>query len=200
MNGNFVPDLLELGDDRQALVKIAARHILLPDPDVVAAVGGPVFPTIRDQKNRVTLSEIEGRKIMLDDNATPRWALLWSHGIAATHHLPGWTFAHVWGLPKDLDAYSRLANLCMMPEYLGSLSDKAGPLCAFLQYHAFACYGWHPASRAVPSKPPGYDAVEWRYLPPIANPLAYVHKRLSELNNQRVHYLRPLMGLSGAPT
>lgn len=200
MNRNSVPDLKELGEDRQALVKIAARHILLPDPAVVVAVGGPVFPTIRDQKNRLTLSELDGRPILLDDNVTPRWALLWCHGIPATHHLRGWTFAHVWGLPKDLDAYSHLANLCMMPEFLGSLSDKEGPLCAFLQYHAHSRYGWHPVRKNAPPKPLGFDEIEWRYLPSIANPLAFVHKRLSELSNQRVNFLRPLMGLSGDPT
>ena len=186
-------ELDDLGEDRLPLVRIALRHCLMPNPETVAKFEGAVFPSIRDQKNRLTLGEIDGQPIMLDDNVTARWALLWSHGVTATHHLRGWTFAHVWGEPKNPDAYTRLANLCMMPEYFGSLSDKDGPLCAFLKYHSWDRYRWHPTSAATPRKPEGYDALEWRYLPSIADPHNFIRGRMNVLDNQRVRMLRQLM-------
>jgi hypothetical protein len=166
---------------------------LAPNPATAAKFEGAIFRSVRDQKNRLTVSQLNGQPILMDDNVTARWALLWSHGVPATHHLRGWTFAHVWAEPKNPDAYTRLANLCMMPEYFGSLSDKEGPLCAFLKYHAWECYGWHPASTRPPSKPDGYDTVEWRYLPAIADPRSFIRQRMNALDNQRVRLLRELM-------
>jgi hypothetical protein len=184
--------LQDLGSDRLSLAKIALRHCLLPDTKTVASFGGAVFPSIRDQKNRLTVGESDGRRVLLDDNVTPRWALLWAHGIAATHHLRGWTFAHVWGASKDPEAYTHLANLCMMPEFFGSLSDKQGPLCAYLRYHAWAVYGWRYGD-TIPSAPEGYDTLEWRYLPAIEDPVAFVRTRVATLNNQRVELLRSIV-------
>lgn len=186
--------LKDLDEDRLSLVRIVLRHCLFPNPATVRAVDGAVFPSIRDQKKRLTLEEVEGRTLLLDDNVTPRWALLWSHGFAATHHLTGWTFAHVWGAPKDPGAYTHLANLCMMPEFFGSLSDKQGPLCAYLRFHAWDRYGWSLGDQKV-ERPEGYEALEWHYLPAIEDPKGYILKRVGELNNQRVHLLRQAMSL-----
>lgn len=183
------PALEDLGEDRFELVRIVVRHCLMPHPEVVAAFGKAVFPSIRDQKNRLTVSEIDGRAVLLDDNVTPRWALLWAHGVKNTEHLKGWTFAHVWGQPKNPDAYTHLANLCMMPEFFGSLSDKDGPLCDYLKFHAWDQYGWSPSGSA-PVKPPGFDAVAWRYLSSIRNPRAFVSERMAALDNQRTRLLQ----------
>ena len=82
----------------------------------------------------------------------------------------------------------------MMPEFFGSLSDKQGPLCAYLRFHAWDRYGWSPGNQKV-ERPEGYGDLEWRYLPAIADPQGYVHQRLGQLNNQRVHLLREVMKL-----
>lgn len=193
-----LPTLLDLGEDALALVRIAARHCLLPDPATVACFDGAVFPSIRDQKNRITAGEHDGRAILLDDNVTARWALLWSHGISATHHPKGWTFAHVWPTVKDPDAYTHLANLVMMPEYLASLSDKQGPLTRYLQFHAWSRYSWKPSGFEPPAEPEAFDGIDWRYLPTCFDPSSFVRRRLAELNNQRAILLRPMMGLVDA--
>ena len=174
------------------MVRIALKHCLMPNPKTVAAFDRAVFPSIRDQKRRMEFGEVSGRRVLLDDNVTPRWALLWSHGFKETGHLSGWTFAHVWAAPKNPDAYTHLANLCMMPEYFGSLSDKQGPLCAYLRYHAWERYNWH-ISPPPPEKPEGYEALEWRYLRAIDNPQTFVQERMQTLGNQRVLKLRELM-------
>lgn len=187
--GDDILKLQELGEDRLRLVQIALRHSLFPNPVTVTAFNGPVFPSIRDQRNRLKIRELDGRKLLLDDNVTPRWALLWTHGFSATHHLKGWTFAHIWSAPKNPDAYTHLANLCMMPEAFGSMSDKQGPLCEYLRYHAWDRYGWHPEQRQ-PERPEGYETLEWRYLPPIPDPAGFVEARIAALKNQRVEALR----------
>jgi hypothetical protein len=183
--------LKELGQDRLHLAQIVLRHTLLPNPVTVAAFRGAVFPSIRDQRNRVTVGEVGGRRVLLDDNVTPRWALLWAHGITATHHLAGWTFAHVWSASKDPEAYTHLANLCMMPEFFGSLSDKRGPLCPYLRHHAWLRYGWCLGSDE-PVRPDGYEALDWHYLPEIPDPVGFVEARLAELDNERVRLLRAI--------
>jgi hypothetical protein len=189
----LAPSALALGEDTLPLVRIAAKHCLLPHPNVVGAFGCAVFPAIRDQRNRLTLSESNGQPVLLDDNVTARWALLWSHGISATHHLSGFTFAHVWGAVKDPSAYTHLANLAMMPEYLASLSDKDGPFAHFLRFHAWTRYGWKPAGYPEPPRPDGFDSIEWRYLEDHPNPLGFVRDRLATLKNQRTTLLNPLM-------
>ena len=83
------------------LLDAVSPYIRLPHPNVVSALGGAVFPSIRDQKNQLKLATIGDRTLLLDDNTTARWAVLWSHGHGMTSHPRGWTFAHVWARPKD---------------------------------------------------------------------------------------------------
>lgn len=184
----------DLEEDVATIAALAIRHCRLPHPDVVARCGKAIFPTIRDQQRRGTVDTDRG--LLLDDNVTPRWAIFWAHGMPQTHHPRGWTIAHVWKATKDPDAYTHLANLCLMPECLGSLSDKGGPLCGFLEHHAWSVYGWRPAHTDAPVKPEGYDNISWRYLDPHAAPLVFVRERVMSLNNQRVAVLRQLMGLA----
>lgn len=182
----------DLEGDVAAIAALAARHCRLPHPDVVAQCGAAIFPTIRDQQKRGTLDT--ERRLLLDDNVTPRWALFWAHGMPQTHHPRGWTIAHVWKATKDPNAYTHLANLCLMPECIGSLSDKDGPLCRFLEYHAWSVYRWRPAHADTPDEPQGYAAIHWVYLDPHPEPLAFIRDRVMALNNQRVTALRGLMG------
>ena len=185
-----------LDEDVAAIAAIAARHCRLPHPDVVARCRMAIFPTIRDQQKRGTV-ETE-RRLLLDDNTTPRWALFWTHGLPQTHHPRGWTIAHVWKATKDPSAYTHLANLCLMPECLGSLSDKDGPLCRFLEFHAWSVYGWRPANASPPDMPDGYREIRWSYLDPHPDPLGFVRERVTNLSNQRVAVLRQLMGFADA--
>jgi len=83
-----------------------------------------------------------------------------------------------------------------MPESLGSLSDKDGPLGPYLRFHAFDSYGWHLAGREPPVQPEGYEGIEWTYLSEYAQPHDFIEERMRALNNQRVIALRELMGVS----
>ena len=168
----------------------------LPDPGTVTAFGGAVFPTVRSNSKRVTAIEAEGVVVgMYDDNTTPRWALLWAHGIRGVSKQPslGWTFAHVWPSGMDAGAYTHLANLAMIPECFGSLTDKQGPLTQFLRWHAWTVYQWKPAGEAEPQRPDGYEEVTWNYFAPIASPQEFVRAQMERAKCQRSALLKPLM-------
>ena len=131
---------------------------------------------------------------MYDDNTTPRLALLWSHGWVQMAHPTGWTFAHVWDESDDPDAYTHPANLVMMPECFGSLSDKQGPLVLHLRHHADSVYGWRPANRSPVERLSGYDDLTWRYLDPVPDPLDRIRNRMANSNEKRMRVLRELLG------
>lgn len=188
-----LPDKPNLGSDAQRIAAIALRYCKMPHPDTVAQFSNAVFPSIRNHKKRGTLDA--DSKILFDSNRTPRWALFWSHGIGATHHPKGWTIAHTWTCAQDPEAYTNLRNLVLMPECFGSLSDKSGPLSAYLEYHAYSVYGWKPEGFAVPDKPIGFDEIIWQYFDPFENAEAFVHSRLMSLQNVNVKIMRSLMGL-----
>lgn len=103
--------------------------------------------------------------------------------------------AHVWPASQDPSAYTHLANLAIVPESFGGLTDKDGPLASYLRYHAYATYGWKPSPVAVPNKPDGFDSIAFNYLPVHSDPKAAIALRVSNLNNDRLRTLRPLMGL-----
>lgn len=186
-------------DDALALSQIAVGYCQCPHPDVVLRLEGAVFPSIRASNKggkRGDRGNVNGRWIMYDDNTTPRWALLWSHGIGVTSHPKGWTFAHIWDdVTKDPDAYTHIANLIVLPESLASLTDKQGPLVPYLRFHAETVYSWRPAGTATVKKPVGYDDLTWTYLDSIPDPLGFVRNQMKRSNDKRIGVLRDLMGM-----
>ncbi len=187
-----LPTPEDLGEDRLPIVRAVAKHCLLPHPEVVAAFQGAVFPSIRNARKRGQTDIVGGREVLYDDNTTPRWALLWAHGYTMMGHPRGWTFAHVWPTSGDAAAYTHLANLCMLPEFFGSLTDKDGPMCSFLRFHAWQEYGWCPTS-SPPSEPEGFASIDWRYLESAPNPRASVLDRLNRSKERRAVSLRGLL-------
>lgn len=129
---------------------------------------------------------------MHDDNITPTWALLWAHGISGGSRT-GWTFAHVWTASDDINWYTHPANLVMVPECLASLTDKSGPLTAYLQWHAWTAYGWKPEHLAQPEMPTGYHNLKRRYFAKFDSPRSFVAQQIAEHDNKRVRLLRPIM-------
>lgn len=189
---NFrVPKFAGLNGSSIQLANILAAHSWLPNPDVVQAMPGPIFPSIRNPGRR---GQIEG-DLLLDDNTTPRWALFWAHGDSRVAHQKGWTTAHVWAAPKDREAYTCLANLALLPEALASLSDKTGPAVPYLQFHAWNTYGWKPANEATPAKPDAFDDIEWQYMSAPEDPRDALNAALLKGKSERHMSLRLLMGI-----
>lgn len=182
-----------------ALARMVAETSWLPHPETVSALGGAIFPTsrARNQHPRFSLIMENGEAVgMCDDNTTPTWALLWAHGITGGTR-KGWGFAHVWPASDDIKSYTHLANLAMIPECFASLTDKDGPLTGYLRWHAWIVYRWKPDHVAPPTMPPDYDHIRWRYLPRYADPRRFIKHRLTELDNERVRILRPIMESRG---
>jgi hypothetical protein len=177
------------------LAQMVAKTSWLPHPDTVKEMGGAAFPALRARKEypRFTHAcENEKPVGMYDDNVTPAWALIWAHDIKGTRP-KGWTVAHVWPETDSVDSFTHLANLAMIPECFGTLTDKTGPLTVFLRWHAWTVYHWKPGQQTELLKPDGYDAITWRYLEYAANPRALIRQRLIDSDNQRTRILRPIM-------
>lgn len=189
---NKLPSKPQLGISGRRIAEITLPFCRLPHPQTVSTFSGPVFPSIRNHKKRGTLDP--ENNLLFDSNRTPRWALFWSHGIGAAAHPKGWTIAHVWTCSQDPKAYTNLANLVLMPECFGSLSDKDGPMGCFLRYHAYSVYGWKPDGFQRPEKPEGFDDIDWQYFEPIENAESFVHSRLMSLKNVNAKILRSLVG------
>src|SRR5262249_31702069 len=147
------PRTLE-GEHLLRLVQLVARQSFMPDHRVVKKFEGAVFPVVRTPNRQLRLTKRDPTTLY-DDNTSPRWAFLWSHGKRATQP-QGWAFAHVWPESKCRACYTCIANLMMVPEYFGSLTDKASPLCAFFRFHAWEKYHWKPSTQEKPSEPRGY--------------------------------------------
>ena len=168
-----------------SLVRIFARLTLLPHPKTVRAFNGePVFLTVRNAKKRRKIK----KGIMFDDNTTPRWALGWAHGHEQVWEPKGWTVAHVWDRNVD-SAYTNLANLALVPEFLGSLTDKEGPLAPYLRYHSYKKYGWKPKADSKPDEPPDYIDVRWNYFKHEKNPKNLVYGMLKNSGDKRAKIL-----------
>jgi hypothetical protein len=182
-----------------ALARMVAETSWLPHPDTVRALGRAAFPTVRARKGHPRFSEVmeNGQAVgMYDDNATPAWALLWSHGITGGNR-NGWSFAHIWSACDDMNAFTHPANLALVPECFASLTDKRGPLTGYLRWHAWTVYGWKPEAEQQPEMAGDYASIQWRYLPKYSEPRQFISQRLAKLTNQRVQILRPIMEMRG---
>jgi hypothetical protein len=195
---------------RLDLVKIVAATSYLAHPATVQMLCRAVFPAVRSRNKTPRFStkcwklcetncqgDCSSPVAMYDDNTTPRWALLWAHGYKIASHPSGWTFAHVWTAADDIDSYTHLANIVMVPEPLAGLTDKEGPLTSYLKYHAFAIYGWKPKDAPVPVKPDSYDDIIWQYLSENLTPNDSIKTQVNTLNNKRLRILKPIMEKMG---
>ena len=182
------------------LAQMVAGTSWLPHPETVSELGHAVFPSLRARKERPRLSHFmeNGEPIgMYDDNVTPAWALFWSHGMIKGTKPKGWMIAHIWSETDCLDSYTNLANLALIPECFGTLTDKNGPLTMFLRWHAWEAYHWKPASAPQPEKPEDYEKVSWRYLEKTGNPKELIRYMVNQSDNQRTRILRLIMERNG---
>ena len=189
-----MPPLQDLQEHILGLANMVASCSYLPNKDVVSQWESSVFPTTRNnRKVYQVFQNKDGVRGMYDDNTTPRWALLWAHGIPLVAHQKGWVTAHVWPVSNDINAYTHLANLMLVPECFGSLTDKEGPLTTFIRWHTWSCYAWKPEGVDEPKKPEHYDNICWQYFQQEEKSQAFVSRRVQSLDNERIRVLRPLM-------
>ena len=180
---------------------MVAKTSWLPHPDTVRALKRPAFPTSHARKHHplFSISDNEKPVRMYDDNITPTWAMLWAHGIVdadGSQKRSGWTFSHIWPSPAsvDVNSYTHLANLVMIPECFASLTDKNGPLTGYLRWHAWTVYGWKPDHVKPPEMPVDYNNI----LPKCDAPGTVIATRLAKLGNKRVRILKEIAKINSS--
>jgi hypothetical protein len=200
-----LPDIDYDGKDARTVARLVAHLCRFPDAKTVEQFKKAVFPTKRKTTDRGKLIYAGNKPLgMYDDNTTPRWALLWSHGIrcgGGNDSLRGWRVAHVWNNCNNLDCYTRLENLLLVPAAYAGLTDDEGPLAPYLRYHAHDAYEeWCPECKQMPKKPDDYDAFSsaWQYLPAApaehGNSRDLVVTRLKGSRSGRAKVLRKFIG------
>lgn len=190
-----LPVIDYVGKDARAIALLAAPLCQLPNKKTVRQFKKAVFPTLRDGSRRGELIYARDKPVgMYDDNTTPRWALLWSHGIqSSSKTLKGWHVAHVWNNCNNVQCYTRLENLLLVPAAYAGLTDDYGPLTPYLRYHAFKVYRWRPKGKPAPKKPLEYEKFRkmWRYLrAERGNARKLVLDRLQQGRGRRAEVLR----------
>ena len=154
---NTLPRIGYASKEAIAIALMAAQFCRLPDCDTVKTFGKAVFPTVRKNSKRATGEHKNGKFLMYDDNTTPKWALVWSHGtFGKTKELFGWRIAHVWEKCDQVESYTRLENLLLVPAAYSGLTDHDGPLAPYLRYHAYKHYKWRPEDEQDPKEPAKY--------------------------------------------
>jgi hypothetical protein len=169
---------------------VAEHTVFLHPKTVKQTYGRGVFPIIRYRGDRDTrgnrVTDREGRAAILDDNTTPREVFLRSACRSKGRNAH---FSHVWDdTGSDLDAYTALWNVCAVPAFLAKTTDgKNHPEVRHaLWYRSYELYRMTPAGVERPSKPNGYDSLEWAEAPePVSDLGAVLRAWLSRCRASR---------------
>ena len=164
-----------------SVLAAVAAHARFVHPDTVAETGGSaVFPIVRWQPKAEPglfqkSGDINGRRVVFDDNTSPRDVFLWAAGLPAyfSSRYRDYAFNHIWDGDKaddedvvysrDAGAYTALWNVCATPAFLAKTTDSHPKVRAALRFHAYKLYaGARPAEAPVPEQPDGYDELPWR--------------------------------------
>lgn len=150
----------EYGSLSQAVASLA----VFSHPDTVAQIGcRNVFQIVRvkssSERGEIT-SQVDGTRVMLDDNKGPTDAFIWVHGWKRNTYTD-LQFNHVWSLSDVVFAYTNLANLCVMPAFLSKLSDTHPEIKDLLRYRSYKEFGFLPQGEEPPKKPNGYNDLNW---------------------------------------
>lgn len=101
-------------------------------------------------------------KVVYDDNAGPHMAFIVANNLKSIAGKIDLQLNHIWdGLTQDVRYYTLLSNLCVTPSFLAKLTDHSSEIQALLRFRAYELYAWHPLGTSQPSRPSGYDQLEW---------------------------------------
>ena len=74
-----------------------------------------------------------------------------------------YTVCHIWAKVKEIDAFSEVRNLALIPSGLHALSDHFPNIIDILKFRAFKLYKWWPKEENCPQTPSYYPADDkWR--------------------------------------
>jgi hypothetical protein len=173
-----------------SVVAAVAKHTVFLHPDTVGQAGGSaLFPVIRarNMSERGAIEEVDGHRVMLDDNTAPTHAFLFAAGVQRGEYVDV-QFNHVWSASRDPNAYTALWNLCVTPAFLAKTTDgSAHPeVIAALRYRSFELYGSLPLGQQTPMPPGGHDQLRWAPSPePVDDLAAVIRARLARSPKSR---------------
>ena len=156
-----------------------ARLTLFTHPETVKQTSNKaLFRVIRSFDNRGKSSEQD--QLMYCDNTSPTLAFRWANGLGSSFGKQHLQFNHIYRLSKEPNYYTSLANLCVTPSYVAKLTDSEGlGVDALLRYRSWDQYGFVPEGLSIPTKPTGYDDLEWApFLDPIPKVLEVIKKQM----------------------
>jgi hypothetical protein len=169
-------DLLVRRAGYPSVVAAVTEHAIFLDPETVAQTGGSaLFSTIRmrNVSERGSIDEVDGRRVLLDDNTSPTDAFLWAAGIQR-RKVRDMQFNHVWTASRDPDAYTALWNICATPAFLAKTTDGNNhpEVIAALRFRAYCLYGTVPNGMPLPNEPAHYRELRWAPHPDALSDLA----------------------------
>jgi hypothetical protein len=171
------------------LVALAALTVFV-DPTVAAQIGvNPVFRTARNGRERGKHNH--ACNYLYDDNSTPRVAFQCATGIAFDS--PHMQVAHLYAESGEVNLYTRLHNLVMIPSFLVRLSDYQSsniqhawndrPHVQILHYRTQELYGFQHQNVGQVPCPAAYTSLSWaRFAPAIHT--SSVRDRLQDYVNR----------------
>ena len=162
----------------KSLEKAVASLVIFTHPDTVAQTGTRnIFMTIRNMSERGKDCIHNGITATQDDNKSPTDAFIWAHSMTNRDYKHV-QFNHIWAKSDDVNSYTNLANICVLPAFLSKLSDSHANIKCLLQYRAFCLYQWKPKSTITPEKPEGYDLLHWSDTMPVVENIETVYRNV----------------------
>jgi len=143
----------------QAVASLAA----FTNPETVAQANGHnLFRIVRGpipQRGQI-VDYRDGGQVLLDDNTGPTDAFLWANGVRRGQYSDV-QFCHIWQAADDVQAYTNLANICVLPAFLAKLSDTHPRIVLMLRWRAEQLYGWRPSTASSVPHDPTFEHLEW---------------------------------------
>lgn len=99
---------------RTVLAAVAEQTVFLHPETVEQTNGEALFPIARDPARRGCIVELDGRRLMMDDNTSPTLAFEWA---AQQKKGPDVQFNHIYKGADNPDIYTALWNICVTPAF-----------------------------------------------------------------------------------
>lgn len=160
LDGSAALDFIIKKSPYGSLEQAVASLALFTHPDTVKQIQAQALFRIIRGSPRGNIVKLEnGKCVLLDDNTGPTDTFLWANGIQRGEYNDV-QFCHIWQCSQDPSAYTNLANLCLLPAFLGKLSDTHVQIKNLLKRRALTLYGWQPSTTPVHEGCDGSD-IEW---------------------------------------
>ena len=146
LDGGRALELIVAESPYGSLQQAVASLALFSHPDTVAQTDGrAVFRIVRGpilQRGQIVPLG-DGKPVLLDDNTGPTDTFIWANQFRRGTYNDV-QFCHIWPQSGDPEAYTSLANICMLPAFLAKLSDTHPAIMTLLRQRSVDLYGRQP--------------------------------------------------------